>query len=332
MGLPVRLVLHARDRQTAEPAARAAFARIASLDRMMSDYRPDSELRRIDSHAGTFVPVSAELLTVVTRALEISRASNGAFDPTVAPLVALWRESRTTRQLPQPSRLAAARALVGWQQVEIDAGRSAVRLTRPGMRLDLGGVAKGYILQEAVRTLREQGVIRALVAAGGDIVVGDAPPGRAGWEVEAPGSDPAFAARASRLTNAALATSGSSEQFVEINGIRYSHIVDPRTGLGVTTSRGAQVIADDAALADALATALTILSDEDGKALQARFPEAMVSLTGATRQPQTPADRVTCWPGAVGLNASAKMIRITAAAAAGTIQIWRQSCAVSPIR
>ena len=285
MGLPVRLVLHARDRQTAEPAARAACARIASLDQMMSDYRPDSEQRRLDSHAGTFVRVSPELVAVVTRALEISRASHGAFDPTVAPLVALWRESRATRQLPEPSRLAAARALVGWQHVEIDAGRSAVRLVRPGVRLDLGGVAKGYILQEALRTLRERGVTRALVAAGGDIVVGDAPPGRPGWEVEAPGADPAFVARASRLTNAALATSGSSEQFVEINGLRYSHIVDPRTGLGVTTSRGARVIAKDAAVADALATALTILGDEDGKALQARFPEAMVSVTGATRRP-----------------------------------------------
>ena len=279
MGLPVRLVLHARDRQTAEPAARAAFARIASLDRMMSDYRPDSEVRRLDSHAGTFVPVSAELLTVLTRALEISRASNGAFDPTIAPLVSLWRESRATRQLPEPSRLAAARALVGWQQVEIDAGRSAVRLPRPGMRLDLGGVAKGYILQEALRTLRDRGVTRALVTAGGDIVVGEAPPGRQGWAVDTPGSDPAFVARAARLTNAALATSGSSEQFVEINGIRYSHIVDPRTGLGVATTRGVRVIADDAALADALATALTILDDEDGKTLQARFPDAIVSVS-----------------------------------------------------
>ncbi|HVJ28147.1 MAG TPA: FAD:protein FMN transferase, partial [Vicinamibacterales bacterium] len=135
MGLPVRLVLHAGDQRTAEAAARAAFARIASLDRMMSDYRPDSELRHIDAHAGSFVPVSPELLTVISRALQISRASNGAFDPTIAPLVALWRESRSTGRLPEPSRLAAARALVGWQQVEIDTNRSAVRLARPGMRL-----------------------------------------------------------------------------------------------------------------------------------------------------------------------------------------------------
>src|SRR5687768_6177227 len=247
MGLPVRLVLHAPDRPAAELAARAAFARIATLDRMMSDYRPDSELRRIQSHAGTSVVVSPELLTVVSRALEISRATGGAFDPTIAPLVALWRESRSTRRLPEPFRLTAARALVNWRDVEIDAGRSTVRLSRPGMHLDLGGVAKGYILQEALRTLRERGVGRALVASGGDIVVGDAPPGRTGWVVDAPGSDPAFAARASTLRNAALATSGPTEQFVEIDGIRYSHIVDPRTGLGATTTRVAHVIAGDAA-------------------------------------------------------------------------------------
>ena len=285
MGLPVRLVLHAGDQRTAEAAARAAFARIASLDRMMSDYRPDSELRHIDAQVGNFVPVSPELLAVISRALQISRATNGAFDPTIAPLVALWRESRSTGRLPEPSRLAAARALVGWQQVEIDTKRSAVRLPRPGMRLDLGGVAKGYILQEALRTLRDRGVPRALVAAGGDIVVGDAPPGRPGWRVDTPGSDPAFVARASRLTNAALATSGSSQQFVDIDGVRYSHIVDPRTGLGVTTGREARVIAADAALADGLATALTILDREGVAILRGQFPEAMVSLMDGVRRP-----------------------------------------------
>src|SRR5918993_5190656 len=185
MGLPVRLVLHAGDQRAAEGAARAAFARIATLDRMMSDYRPDSELRRIDDQAGSFVPVSPELLAVIARALQISRATDGAFDPTIAPLVALWRESRSTRRLPEPSRLAAARALVGWRHVELDATRSAVRLTRSGVRLDLGGVAKGYILQKTLRTLRDSGVTSALVEAGGDIVVGDAPPRRLGWLVDA---------------------------------------------------------------------------------------------------------------------------------------------------
>ena len=283
MGLPVRMVLHAPDRHSAEAAARAAFARIATLDRMMSDYRPDSELRRIQAHAGTSVVVSPELVTVITRALAISLASDGAFDPTIGPLVALWRESRSTHQLPDSSRLAAARALAGWRQVEVDATRSTVRLSRPGMHLDLGGVAKGYILQEALRILRGSGIRRALVGSGGDIIAGDAPPGRPGWHVDAPGSDAAFALRASKLTNAALATSGSTEQFVEIDGLRYSHIVDPRTGLGLTTKGTAYVIADDAALADGLATALTILNAEESLILRARFSEALVSVVPAAR-------------------------------------------------
>lgn len=278
MGLPVRLVLHARDREAAESAARAAYARIARLDRMMSDYRPDSELRRLEQRAGEAVHVSPELLAVVSRALEISRATGGAFDPTVAPLVALWRESRSTRRLPDPARLAAARARVGWQHVELDTARSEIRLSRSGMRLDLGGVAKGYILQEALRTVRGKGVDRALIESGGDIVAGDAPPGRTGWNVASPGADPAFAARAARLTNAALATSGPAAQSVEIDGVRYSHIVDPRTGLGVTTGLVAHVIADDAAWADGLATALTVLGSGGLTSLRSRFPGTLISL------------------------------------------------------
>ncbi|CAN5703316.1 hypothetical protein BH24ACI5_BH24ACI5_17360 [soil metagenome] len=283
MGLPVRMVLHAPDRRAAESAARAAFSRIALLDRMMSDYRPDSELRRLSARADESVRVSPELLAVISRAVEISRASEGAFDPTIGPVVALWREARSTGRLPDPTRLADARARVGWHRIEIDAARSTIRLSGPDMRLDLGGVAKGYILQDALRTLRDAGIRRALIESGGDIVVGEAPPGRLGWHVDAPGADPVFAARARRLTNGAIATSGPAAQFVEIDGVRYSHVVDPRTGLGVTTDLVARVIADDATLADGLATALTILGAPHVAALQERFPEARISLASASR-------------------------------------------------
>ena len=126
------------------------------------------------------------------------------------------------------------------------------------MRLDLGGIAKGYILQQALGAMVPLGVTQALVEAGGDIVVGDAPPGRDGWRIDVAGSDAVFAARAARLTNAALATSGPTAQFVEIDGVRYSHVVDPRTGMGLTNGVTARVIARDGATADALATALTV--------------------------------------------------------------------------
>jgi thiamine biosynthesis lipoprotein len=152
------------------------------------------------------------------------------------------------------------------------------------MRLDLGGIAKGYILQDALRVLRDHGSTRALIEAGGDVVVADPPPERSGWRIATPGADPAFRARASSLTNAALATSGASVQFVEIGGIRYSHIVDPRTGLSVTSAVTARVISPDAATADALATTLTIVDDAGARALLARFPGTFASRAHPDRR------------------------------------------------
>jgi thiamine biosynthesis lipoprotein len=277
MGMPVRITLYAPVEQ-GRAAARRGFDRIALLDRMMSDYRPDSELRRLEQRPWEWVGVSTELFDVLARSAAISRASAGAFDPTIGPVVTLWRQARQTGRLPDPAQLARARGLVGWPFVELDARRRAIRLARPGMQLDLGGIAKGYILQEALVTLRQHGVPRALVAGGGDIVAGDPPPGARGWRVDAPGASPGFAARASALARAALATSGPTAQFVVIDGARYSHVVDPRTGIGVTKPVVARVIARDGATADALATALAVLGPDDARGLLARFPDVLVSL------------------------------------------------------
>jgi FAD:protein FMN transferase len=279
MGLRVRIRLYASTTAAAEQSARAAFARIARLDQMMSDYRPDSELRRLEGNGNVWAAVSPELFDVVQRAVEIARASDGAFDPSVAPLVALWRDARASGRLPDRSATESARARVGWTHIQLDASRRAIRFARPGMRLDLGGIAKGAILQDAVRALRAQGIASALVEAGGDIVVGDAPPGRRGWTIEAAGASSTVQRRAAALTNAALATSGSSAQFVEIDGIRYSHIVDPRTGVGLTHQLTAYVISPDAATADALATALSVAGPGKARALIARFPGTLASLT-----------------------------------------------------
>jgi FAD:protein FMN transferase len=279
MGLPVRIVLYAADDVVGAEAARTAFARVAALDLMMSDYRAESDLHAIEGRAGDWVPVSPELYAVVERSIEIARASSGAFDPTVGPLVTLWRDARRSLEKPDAPSLDRARARVGWQHVALDARRRAIRLAHSGMRLDLGGIAKGYILQEAVRTLEVQGVTRALVEAGGDIVVGDAPPRREGWSIDVPAAaNRAFRERAMSLRRAALATSGPTMQFVEIDGIRYSHVVDPRTGLGLTNHIVARVISADGATADALATALTVIGPADASALLAKYPDAVASL------------------------------------------------------
>jgi thiamine biosynthesis lipoprotein len=278
MGMPVRLVLHAASADTARRGAEAAFDRIAALDRMMSDYRDDSELRQLDRRPLEWIPASEELFAVLAQAVEISEATGGAFDPTVAPLVALWRETRTSGRMPERSRLEAARALVGWRHIGLDRSRRAVRLARYGMRLDLGGIAKGYILQAARSTLRTHGIVCALLEAGGDIVVGDPPPGRPGWRIDGPSASPAFRDRAAELRNAALATSGPTAQFVEIDGVKYSHVIDPRTGVGVTNHVVARVIAEDAATADALATALTVVGPDGADAIVRRFPGVQVDL------------------------------------------------------
>ncbi|MEX2269964.1 MAG: FAD:protein FMN transferase [Vicinamibacterales bacterium] len=277
----MRILLHASDGSRAERAARAAFERIAELDRVMSDYQPDSEVRRLETAGRNWTPVSPDLLEVLTIAVSVARATEGAFDPTVGPLVALWREARKTGTLPAAPELDAARKLVSWRQLEINRAAGAVRLAQAGMRLDLGGIAKGYILQQALRTLRTNGLSRALIESGGDIVAASGPPGLAGWRVDAPGADDVFRRRASSLTNAALATSGSTEQFIEIDGVRYSHIVDPRTGLGVTNQVLARVIARDAATADALATALTVVGPAGAQAILDKYPDTLISLSVA---------------------------------------------------
>jgi thiamine biosynthesis lipoprotein len=277
MGMPVRVVLYAAERPAAESAARAAFARITELDAMLSDYRPDSELSRLSASARVWIRVSPELCDVLGQALTIAERSGGAFDPTVGPLVDLWRDVKRTRQLPAADRVEEARARVGWQHVSLERAPCRARLARDGMRLDLGGIAKGFVLQHALAALAAHGVSRALLEAGGDLVVGDAPPGRQGWDVAAPHADSAFQARARTLVHAALATSGPTSQFVEIDGVRYSHVIDPRSGRPLTSTRVVSVIANDGVTADALATALTVADDRAGERLLAQYPGAIAT-------------------------------------------------------
>ncbi len=293
MGMPFRIVLYAPNPAAAQAAAKAAFNRIAALNALLSDYEDDSELSKLSRTAGTgrFVPLSQDLWRVLTRAQAIARRSDGAFDVTVGPCVQLWRRARRQRALPEPTRLADARKAVGYKHLTLDPRTRSARLHAPGMRLDLGGIAKGYALDEALAVLRTRGLSSALVAAGGDLVVGNPPPGKKGWRIEvapldAPGAPPA---RHVLLRNQALATSGDLYQRVEIDGRRYSHIVDPHTGIGLTDHALVTVIADDGMTADALATAVSVLGPASGfrlvdkerhaAALMARQPENAIELS-----------------------------------------------------
>lgn len=275
MGMEVRVVLYAAESGLARRAAAAAFDCIRKLEDTMSDYREESEIRRLALRPDSLVPVSDDLFLVLAEALTLAERSGGAFDPTVGPVVALWRAARRSGEPPSPDSLQAARSRVGWRLVELDPANRAVRLALPGMRLDLGGIAKGYILDRALQAIKARGISRALLVAGGDIVAGDAPPESGGWSVAVEGASPAMRARAAALMNAALATSGDSEQFVVIDGVRYSHVVNPRTGIPMTDRRRAYVIARSGSLADGLATALTVVDPAGAQRLMAEYPDAV---------------------------------------------------------
>lgn len=274
MGVSFRLVLYAPDEASANKAAQAALERVGYLNTLMSDYDSESELMRLcrNSSSGSPVRVSSELFFVLQRSLEMSRLSLGAFDITVGPAVRLWRRARRRHELPSTERLDAARQLVGYQMVRLDAQRQTVELAHPGMRLDLGGIAKGYAADEALKVLKSHGIGRAMIDASGDIVLGDPPPGEHGWRIgiaplESPEAEPS---RFLVLNNASVATSGDAFQHVEIDGVRYSHIIDPKTGLGLTRPASVTVIAADGITSDSLASAVNVLGPEKGLALVER--------------------------------------------------------------
>jgi FAD:protein FMN transferase len=288
MGTVFRLVFYAPDQATADKAAKAAFARAAELDAIMSDYKPDSELMRLCKKAGGDpVKVSEDLFKVLRRAEEISKLSDGAFDVTIGPVVRLWRRARRTGELPDPEELRRALAKVGFKKMRLSARDRTVQLLVMGMLLDLGGIAKGYAAEALLALLRRQGITRALVAAGGDIVVGDPPPGAKGWKVGiAPLEDPnAKPSRYLLLRNAGVSTSGSSEQYVVIGGKRYSHIVNPKTGLGVTTPSSVTVVRPGGT-ADGLASPICILGPERGLKMIEGIPgaAALIVVGGAKGQ------------------------------------------------
>jgi thiamine biosynthesis lipoprotein len=267
MGTRFKVILYAADEESANRAAKAAFRRIAALDGIMSDYRPASELMQLCKKAGGEpVPASQELFFVLQRAQDVARRSNGAFDVTVGPVVKLWRRARKLHEMPAADDLKQALSLVGYDKVRLDEKAGTVQLLTPGMQLDLGGIAKGYAADEALATLKSLGITRALVAAGGDIAVSDAPPDAAGWTVGiAPLEDPESKPKhVLLLKHQALSTSGDAEQYVEINGKRYSHIVDPHTGIGLVGRMSATVLAPNGITADSLTKVVAVLGPEKG--------------------------------------------------------------------
>lgn len=302
MGLPFRITLYAPDEASARTAADAAFERIALLNGIMSDYDSDSELSRLSRTSGTGqrVPVSTLLWTVLERSQQLAERTNGAFDITVGPLVNVWRRARRKHELPRPDLLAEMQQRTGFRSLHLDPASKSAELLVPDMRLDLGGIAKGFAVDQALAVLRERGFPRAFVAGSGDMAFGDAPPGERGWKIEVgrlaePDAPPA---ETLELANCAIATSGDAFQYVEIEGRRYSHIVNPWTGIGLTDHSLVTIIAADGITADSLATAVSVLGPEKGMplieetpgaaALIARKPGERVEIVKSSRWAELP--------------------------------------------
>jgi thiamine biosynthesis lipoprotein len=287
MGMDFKLTFYAANSAAAKRAADAAFGRVAELNAILSDYDPASELSRLSATAGRnrWVAVSPDLWFVLRRSDSLARKTDGAFDVTVGPLTRLWRRARRQRELPSAERLRAALAAVGYQFVEFNPAPRAIKLQQPGMRLDLGGIAAGYAADEALAVLRQHGCSRALVDASGDIVTGEPPPGEAGWRIALPGETNGDSTpRYLKLKHAAVTTSGDTAQFVEIGGKRYSHIVDPRTGLGLTSRLRVTVIGPDCITADSVATAVSVLGPQRGLALVRETPGTECLIADADTQ------------------------------------------------
>ena len=284
MGMNFRVVLYAPDEDSANAAASAAYARIKQLNGLMSDYEPQSELMQLCRTAGLGkqVPVSRDLLAVLSHSLALSKKSDGAFDVTVGPVVKLWRKARRTKQFPAVDELAAARELVGFRHLRVDEQAGAVELLKPGMLLDLGGIAVGYAVDEALAVLQARGITSALIDGSGDIGVSDPPPGQAGWRIGiAPLDADKDPSRYLILKNAAVTTSGDAFQFVEFDGKRYSHIIDPQTGLGLLDRSSVTVIARNCTIADSYTKAVSVLGPERGLKLIDETPGAAAIIVRA---------------------------------------------------
>jgi len=268
MGADFRIVLYADNEKVANEAATSAFAEVERLNSILSDYDPKSELSGLSDSTGSgqHIPLSDDLFAVLDASQKLSRQTAGAFDITIGPCTRLWRIARFRKALPLTEKLAEARKAVGFRHLNISHSKQTALLEVPNMVLDLGGIAKGYVAEKVLKVLGQRGIKSVLVDAGGDLALGDPPPDRKGWRIKIGGlKHPDLPIL--ELAHCAVATSGDVEQFVEIEGKRYSHLLDPSTGIGLTTRIQVTVVTPRAMYADSLASALSVLGTERGSTL-----------------------------------------------------------------
>lgn len=273
MGTQIGLVFYTSNKAHADSLAQMAFARIDSLNAHLSNYIPHSEINRLSATADRKIQVGKDLYRVLALSQVYSQMTHGAFDVTLGPLIELWRTARSQQQFPDTMALQKAMQHIGHTKMVLFSPDTVV-LRQTGMGLDVGGIGKGFAADAVLELLRAQGVGSVLVDMGGDITVGDPPPGKTYWTLgltynDAQGKE---VFKKIRLKNQAVATSGDLYQHVMLQGKRYSHIIDPRTGLALSNQTQVTVIAPTGAMADAFASGLSVLGIEEAPKLVESIP------------------------------------------------------------
>ncbi len=272
MGTTVEITVRGEDKALAGQAVEQAFREIEKVDNLMSTFKADSEISLINREGDRRpIKVSRDTFRVIRESLRLSEQSAGAFDISVAPLITLWRTAKKNKQLPGPGKLKETLALVGYRNIVIDEEKRTVGFRKKGMRINLGGIAKGYAVDRAVAKLRERGIKRAIVNAGGDLYLLGRPPEKDFWTIglRHPGKKGKILGSI-QARDEAIVTSGNYENYFTLDGKRYGHILDPRTGKPVEGILSVTVLAKDAFRADGLATAIFVLGPKKGLDLARR--------------------------------------------------------------
>ena len=260
MGTEFRILIDHDNEKLCQNAADSAFEEAERLNQIFSDYIADSEISLLSesSFTGRNIKLSDELFEVLKYSKSLAIKTDNAFDPTIGQLSRLWRISRFRKSLPSKKSIDRAVNLKGIENLQLIEKSKEAALKKPGIVLDLGGIAKGYTADMMLKSLNESGVERCLIDAGGDLTLGKRPRGELGWKIEVGGKKHPDLPILS-LENCSIATSGDSSQFVEINGSRFSHIMNPATGYGLKTLSQVTIIAENGMKADSLATACSVM-------------------------------------------------------------------------
>ncbi len=283
MGSPFTIIVYPHDSAEAINTVNGAFTLVDSLVNIFSDYIDSSELNRLCASGGKHQPpfhCSAALFDILMQSADAFKKSRGRFDITLGPVTRLWRSARKEKKIPDATLVQQQLALTGFNKIELDTIFHTAHLLQAGMQLDLGGIAQGYIAQQVINYLGSRQIENALVDVSGDIVCTGKPPGTNCWTVAVnfPESSAALLPKQLLISNMAVTTSGDVYQYLEHEGKRYSHIVDPATGYGITSQRNVTVIAADGTLADWLTKACSLLPLAKAKKL-ARSLQAVVLIT-----------------------------------------------------